>query len=141
MNISDIRKSNQGYGEYRATVTGPFFRFDVYNPVGDMILSQWLEQPQHLDNSTQELDCMPVSQGDVEMATKINRAIMIDGVKRWIHANTEQEYADKLLKLVGQKGPPQSAASTHSVNTPGIGSRLFQSRISPQRQSNSIAIC
>ena len=39
------------------------------------------------------------------MATKINRTIMIDGVKRWIHANTEQEYADKLMKLLDHKPP------------------------------------
>ena len=33
------------------------------------------------------------------MAAKINRTVMIDGERRWIHANTEQEYADKLLSL------------------------------------------
>ena len=38
-------------------------------------------------------------QGDDTMATKINRVVMIHGEKRWIHANTEQEYADKLEKL------------------------------------------
>lgn len=53
----------------------------------------------HLDNHTQELDCMPFQQGVEEMATKINRTVTIDGVKRWIHANSEQEYADKLAKL------------------------------------------
>ena len=57
----------------------------------------------HLDSRTQELDCMPVSQGDVEMATKINRTVTIDGVKRWIHANTEQEYCDKLAHLFCKK--------------------------------------
>lgn len=40
------------------------------------------------------------------MATKINRAIMINGEKRWIHANTEQEYAEKLLKLCGTAPAP-----------------------------------
>lgn len=40
---------------------------------------------------------------------KINRAVMINGEKRWIRANTEQEYADKLLKLTGanQQEPKQ----------------------------------
>lgn len=33
------------------------------------------------------------------MATKINRTVVVNGVQRWIHANTEQEYADKLAKL------------------------------------------
>lgn len=31
---------------------------------------------------------------------KINRTIVIKGTKRWIRANTEQEYADKLAKLL-----------------------------------------
>ena len=30
---------------------------------------------------------------------KINRAVTIDGVKKWIRANTEQEYAEKLIAL------------------------------------------
>lgn len=37
---------------------------------------------------------------------KITRTVTINGVKHWIRASTEQEYADKLLKLVGT----QSAA-------------------------------
>jgi len=37
---------------------------------------------------------------------KITRTVTINGVKHWIRASTEQEYADKLLKLVS----PQSAA-------------------------------
>lgn len=48
---------------------------------------------------------MPFQQGVEGMATKINRTIMIGGVKRWIHANTEQEYADKLMKLLDSKPP------------------------------------
>lgn len=39
------------------------------------------------------------------MATKINRTIMIGGAKRGIHANTEQKYADKLMKLLDSKPP------------------------------------
>ena len=61
-------------------------------------------QGQHLDNRI-ELDCTPF-QGEIEMA-KITRTVTINGVKHWIRASTEQEYADKLLKLVG----PQSAPS------------------------------
>lgn len=34
-------------------------------------------------------------------ASKIRRQITLNGVKVWITANTEQEYADKLLKLSG----------------------------------------
>lgn len=92
-------------GEYRTKVSGPYYKLDLYNNAGDVVLSQWLEHPPHLDNSTQELDCMPFQQGVEGMATKINRTIMIGGVKRWIHANTEQEYADKLMKLLDSKPP------------------------------------
>lgn len=56
---------------------------------------------------------------------KITRTVTINGVKHWIRASTEQEYADKLLKLVGPQNalrtppaPPQSLASTFSVTTP-----------------------
>ncbi len=98
--------SNIGQGEYRTKVSGPYFRFDLYNNAGDVVLSQWLEQPPHLDNSTQELDCMPFQQGVEGMATKINRTVTVNGVKRWIHCNTEQEYCDRLAKLFCKE--PQS---------------------------------
>ena len=61
------------------------------------------QEAQHLDNC--KADCTPF-QGEIEMA-KITRTVTINGVKHWIRASTEQEYADKLLKLVG----PQSAPS------------------------------
>lgn len=40
------------------------------------------------------------------MATKINRTVTVNGVKRWIHCNTEQEYCDRLAKLFCKE--PQS---------------------------------
>ena len=112
--------SNIGQGEYRTKVSGPYYRFDLYNNAGDVVLSQWLEQPPHLDNSTQRLDCMPFPQGVEEMATKINRTVTIGGIKRWIHCNTEQEYADKLLKLMGTQGTVQERSkhlfSDYAIN-------------------------
>ena len=62
-----------------------------------------IQEAPHLDNRKSS-DCTPF-QGEIEMA-KITRTVTINGVKHWIRASTEQEYADKLLKLVG----PQSAA-------------------------------
>jgi hypothetical protein len=58
---------------------------------------------------------MPYQGGNTDMA-KINRAVMINGEKHWIRANTEQEYCDKLLKLIGayQQEPK---ANTFSVTT------------------------
>lgn len=61
------------------------------------------QEAPHLDNCKSS-DCTPF-QGEIEMA-KITRTVTINGVKHWIRASTEQEYADKLLKLVGT----QSAA-------------------------------
>ena len=99
--VSNIKK-----GTYRTEVSGPYYKLDLYNNAGEMVLSQWLEQPPHLDNSTQELDCMPFQQGVEGMATKINRTVTVNGVKRWIHCNTEQEYCDRLAKLFCKE--PQS---------------------------------
>lgn len=56
------------------------------------------QEAQHLDNC--KADCTPFQQGEIEMA-KITRTVTINGIKHWIRASTEQEYADKLLKLVG----------------------------------------
>ena len=61
------------------------------------------EQP-HLDNCT-KLDCTPF-QGENEMA-KITRTVTLNGVKHWIRANTEQDYAEKLLKLAGSQNTAQ----------------------------------
>ena len=61
------------------------------------------QEEQHLDNC--KADCTPF-QGEIEMA-KITRTVTLNGVKHWIRANTEQEYADKLLKLVGSQGTAQ----------------------------------
>lgn len=98
--------SNIGQNEYHTQIGGLYCRFDLYNDAGDMVSSMYrLEQPPHLDNSTQRMGCMPFQRGVEGMATKINRTVTIAGAKRWIHANTEQEYADKLAKLIC--GEPQ----------------------------------
>ena len=63
------------------------------------------QEGQHLDNC-KELDCMPFQEGENEMA-KITRTVTLNGVKHWIRASTEQEYAEKLLKLVGSQNTAQ----------------------------------
>lgn len=63
------------------------------------------QEAQHLDNC--KADCTPF-QGEIEMA-KITRTVTINGVKHWIRASTEQEYADKLLKLVVPQSAPSAA--------------------------------
>ena len=57
----------------------------------------------HLDNRT-EIDCASSSEGDSEMATKakINQPVLIAGEKRWITANSMQEFTDKVVKLLSK---------------------------------------
>lgn len=85
--------------KYYMIISGPFYKYDIYNDANVMILSYWTGQSGNLDNRIEVLDCMPFQQGVEGVATKINRAVTVDGVKRWIRADTEQEYADKLIKL------------------------------------------
>lgn len=76
-----------------------------------MIFSMWqafCAMLMHLDNCTNSHDCMSSSEETAEMATKINRTVFIDGKQHWIHANTEQEYADKLAKLFGKNAPVET---------------------------------
>ena len=37
------------------------------------------------------------------MAYKINRTVTIDGQRKWIHADNEQQYFEKVVQLVGGK--------------------------------------
>lgn len=55
----------------------------------------------HLGNRIEQ-DIPPFSEGDTEMAKyKINQPVMINGEKRWITANSMQEFTDKITKLLG----------------------------------------
>ena len=84
------------------------------NPADPVLSSGAGQAPQeHLDNCTDTLGCMP-SQEDTDMATKINRAVLIHGKKTWIRANTEQEYADKLAEHLSAGEPVQSAKGKHN---------------------------
>ena len=62
-----------------------------------------LPRPLDLDNRISNPDFLPFSEGETEMATKskINQPIIINGEKRWITANTMQEFTDKVIKLMG----------------------------------------
>lgn len=78
---------------------GPFFRTELYKDDGSMISSGWTVFDQHLDNNISGQGCMPIQGGADNMTARINRAVTIDGTKRWIRCNTEQEYSDKILAL------------------------------------------
>ena len=54
----------------------------------------------HLENRI-EPDFAPSSEGDTEIAKKINQPVVINGVKRWITAGSMQEFTDKVVKLMG----------------------------------------
>ena len=65
----------------------------------------------HTDICTDAFDSGPVSQGGKQRPMKINRSVVINGTRKWIHANSEQEYAEKLLKL--------SASGMEKIQAPG----------------------
>ncbi len=57
--------------------------------------------PMYLDNRIKEPIHTPYSEGDTDMATKINQPVVIGGRKCWIRANTMQEFTDKVIKQMG----------------------------------------
>lgn len=79
----------------------------------------------HLENCTNDNGNVPSQKGDgPDMSTKINRTVVINGVKRWIHANTEQEYADKLIKLYsGETTPTAHDFRSYALNWFDVYSR------------------
>lgn len=60
---------------------------------------------QHLENRITS-DFVPLSEGDTEMAKKINQPVVINGVKHWITAGSMQEFTDKVVKLMGTPQEP-----------------------------------
>lgn len=46
------------------------------------------------------------------MAYKINRTIMINGQRKWIRADSEQEYFEKVVHLMGGS-PTEQATEKH----------------------------
>lgn len=59
-------------------------------------------EERHLENCIMRPAFMPSSEGDTDMASKhkINQPVYVNGEKRWITADTMQEFADKVVKLV-----------------------------------------
>jgi len=72
---------------------------------------------QHLVNCI-DVGNAPLQKGS-DPTMKINRVVTINGEKRWIHANTEQEYAEKLMQLCGgmQQAPSQRHNFADYANT------------------------
>ena len=46
---------------------------------------------------------------------KIRREVTIGGIKRWISADSEQEYAEKLVQALHLEGVPQFVQRKHEV--------------------------
>lgn len=69
---------------------------------------KWLGKPKHLDNRTSRFsrleseDEMPLNK------KKIRREVTVNGSKVWLTADTEQEYANKLLRLSGHQQEPSA---------------------------------
>ena len=71
---------------------------DDYDKIADKVASALIR---HLDNLTGKRTVfVPPQWGNgSNMPTKITRSVTIAGKKRWIRANTEQEYADKIIAI------------------------------------------
>ena len=69
----------------------------------------------YLENRIIRSDCTPSQKGDSQMATKhkINQAVVIHGEKRWITADTMQEFTDKILHLASPKVSTAQAPGKH----------------------------
>lgn len=67
----------------------------------DIAYQLGLQDRQSLDNSISGLiDVSKEESSDMAKQKKIRRPIMIDGEKRWICGDTEQEYAENLMKAM-----------------------------------------
>ena len=67
----------------------------------------------NLDNSTEtSLDYVPSIKGDQTMA-KIKRTVTINGTKKWISAQNEQEYIEKVLHLAADNDSDSADKKKH----------------------------
>lgn len=79
------------------------------------VVSRLSRLEQHLENC-KDVGNTPFQKGDGN-CMKINRTVVISGEKRWIHANTEQEYADKIIRLYTDE---QTTAIKHGSKKHGF---------------------
>ena len=87
---------------YPIKANGPFLKFNVCTSNNVVLTLCSLQEIVKLENFIVGPDYMLFSEGDPEMAKhKINQYIIIHGVKRWITADTMQEFADKIIALSG----------------------------------------
>lgn len=80
----------------------------------------------NLDNST--ADAADMSEGDTDMAKRIKREIVINGEKRWVTGNSEQEYADNLIRLFCKQHQIKEnlVAISHKHNFNSYAQRWFE---------------
>lgn len=75
-----------------------------FTEIGRIIEEINRKSARYLENRRNTDGFAPPPEGDgPEMTTKIRRSITVDGKQHWIRANSEQEYAEKLLKLCASK--------------------------------------
>lgn len=78
------------------------------NYAGEELLSK-IESIEEKILNLENYICSPnyVPAGTNAMANKINQSVVINGEKKWIRANTMQEFTDKVIKLMA--APPVSS--------------------------------
>lgn len=97
----------------RAMTDSLCFKLEICNLDGTVLLSQWLNQPPHLENYKESTSFLPLN-GENQMA-KINRTVIINGQKHWVRAANEQDYAEKVIALSGHI--PASQTQNHLFKT------------------------
>ena len=98
-------------------IEGVQIKIALYNGDGIMIESAWSTAPLSLEKCI--LDDFSVSTFsstgvDTEMRYRISRRVTINGAVRWIYANTEQEYADKIISLYCQSNQLTTPKEKHN---------------------------
>ena len=75
-------------------------------------------QAKNLDNLTADETDMPEGDTDMSKQKKIRRPVMINGEKRWICGDTEQEYAENLINAMQEQQitPPAKTEKNHGHN-------------------------
>ena len=84
-------------------------KYSLYNSDGDVVQSDWANALPFLDNRIIDQICISILNElgvDDQMKYKINRQITYGGKTYWIHAHTEQEYAEKLMCLCSSAADP-----------------------------------
>lgn len=108
----------QNGAPYSVSIDECKLKYTLYNAEGNVVQSDWADARPFLDNRIIDQICISIlneSGVDNQMKYKINRQITYGGKTYWIHAQTEQEYAEKLMRLC--MSGTETAREKHNFKT------------------------